>query len=265
MIHKLGLDCAPMKTESSATAIGPILVVEDEAALLEMALESLAAHGLAALGVSTAESALERMEQELFPVIVSDIRLPGASGIDLLRETKHRRPETEVVLMTGYASLQSAIQAVNLGACWYIQKPFRPVELALAVRKAAELYHLRAEKEKLIEHQQATLDNLRDSVAWLGNMREQLIQAERKRTFDQTIAALQHELNNRGMGIAAAAGAAKRLMQKGKQDDVLDALSSIEAFVLDISLILSRVARMEQVKTIGYVEGSEIVDLNESP
>ncbi|NIM28448.1 MAG: response regulator, partial [Gammaproteobacteria bacterium] len=66
--------------------------------------------------------------------MLADIRMPKVSGIDVLAETRDRRPEVPVVLMTAQASLQSAIQAVNQGAFYYVQKPFTNDELLLILR-----------------------------------------------------------------------------------------------------------------------------------
>ncbi len=239
-----------------------VLVVEDDPAVREMTVETLVRQEILADGAESAEEALERLRQAAcYPVVLSDIRLPGASGLELLRRIKELQPEPEVVLMTGFATLESAIEAVNLGACWYIQKPFTAVQLGWAVRKAFDVCRLRREKDALIARQEAMLAGLRDSVAWIERKRDDLLQAERKRTFKQTVAALRHELNNHGMGIAAAAGAARRFVEKGKAEDVIDALTSIEAFVLDISLLLGKASDLEDVRTVDYVEGEQIVDL----
>jgi DNA-binding response OmpR family regulator len=238
-----------------------VLVVEDDAAVRDMTVETLARQAFVVDSAASAEDALEQLRGGEYPVVVSDIRLPGASGLELLRRIKALDPAPEVVLMTGFASLESAIEAVNLGACWYIQKPFTAVQLGWAVRKALDIYRLRREKDALIARQKAMLEGLRDSVAWIERKREELLRAERKRTFKQTVAALRHELNNHGMGIAAAAGAARRFVEKGKAEDVLDALTSIEAFVLDISLLLGKASDLEDVRTVHYVDGEQIVDL----
>lgn len=84
-----------------------------------------------------------------FDVVVSDIRMPGADGFELLREVKRARPEVEVVLMTAFATIDKAVEAMKQGAYDYLAKPFDPDEALLTVTKAAERKRLRDEAREL--------------------------------------------------------------------------------------------------------------------
>ena len=84
-----------------------------------------------------------------FDVIVSDIRMPGADGMAVLAETRRLHPDTEVILMTAYATVQDAVVAMKQGAYDYLQKPFEPDEAVLVVRRAVERRQLRAQARDL--------------------------------------------------------------------------------------------------------------------
>jgi two-component system response regulator HydG len=126
-------------SDQAAEKLSNVLVVDDEPALLK-ALEALlrrAGHAVVALDNPIA--ALQRLAAEDFDVALLDIKMPQLSGLELLNAVKHRRPEVEVIIMTGHATVETALQALKMGAYDYLTKPFDDVELvARAVTKAAE-------------------------------------------------------------------------------------------------------------------------------
>ncbi len=116
-----------------------VLIVDDEPTLLR-ALESLLQrYGYAVTALESPIVATQRLAQEDFDVALLDIKMPELSGLELLTAVKHRRPEIEVVMMTGHATVETALAALKAGAYDYLTKPFDDVELvARAVAKAAE-------------------------------------------------------------------------------------------------------------------------------
>jgi len=129
---------------------GPrILIVDDETAILET-VELL--FRKAGYRVSTAvggRKGLEALESERPDVVVTDIKMPGASGIDIVNRARELDPELPVILMTAYASVRSAVDAVNAGAYSYIQKPFSNDEMLAVVKRAAEARSLKVENRAL--------------------------------------------------------------------------------------------------------------------
>jgi two-component system response regulator AtoC len=97
------------------------------------------------------ESALQRFEQVDFDLVLCDVRLPGISGLDVLRAVRQQRPQSEVILITAYGSLDSAIEAIRAGAFHYVTKPVKMAELRLLVNRALEKVMLVREKEALKE------------------------------------------------------------------------------------------------------------------
>jgi diguanylate cyclase (GGDEF)-like protein len=102
--------------------------------------------------VPSAEEALERFVRDPFPLVITDIRMGGMNGIDLLKEVRKLRPETEVIIITSYASLETAVLALRSGAYDYLIKPFEELDLVVAaVARALEKSRLVREKMALVD------------------------------------------------------------------------------------------------------------------
>lgn len=126
-----------------------ILVIDDESGILETLRILLKKSGF---DVSTAQggsSALEAIQAGSADVVLTDVRMPRIGGLDILHAAHKQDPETPVILMTAQASLQTAIQAVNDGAFYYIQKPFSNDDMVAICRRAAEYRELRFENKHL--------------------------------------------------------------------------------------------------------------------
>lgn len=113
-----------------------ILVVDDDRVSRELLAEVLTKAGHAVETAESGEDASARLAQERFPIVLSDIRMLEWSGLDLLREVKRRDPACVVVLMTGFGSMEGAIEALREGAFDYISKPFRMDELKQLLARA---------------------------------------------------------------------------------------------------------------------------------
>lgn len=108
-----------------------VLIVDDEEVVRGVLQAVLTRRGYPFSSVHTGEAAVQAVQREKFALVITDKNLPGISGLDVLREVKHHAPETDVILMTGYASMDSAIEALNQGAAAYLEKPFEHVKLVL--------------------------------------------------------------------------------------------------------------------------------------
>ncbi len=127
-----------------------ILIVEDEKSMRDLLGLMLRKEGY---GVETSETgdlgARKIDESGAFDLIISDISMPGMSGLELLRHTRRVSPETEVILMTAFGSKQTAIDALNDGAIYYVEKPFDLDEMKAVVRKTLAQKHLASENADL--------------------------------------------------------------------------------------------------------------------
>ena len=122
-----------------------ILVVDDEQSMTQFLGIVLRKEGYSVTTVNNGKDALERTRAEDFDVVITDIKMPGMDGIQLLQGIKKHDPSLPVVIMTAYASQQSAIDAVNLGAFQYLIKNAKNDEIKLVVRNALEMRRVRTE------------------------------------------------------------------------------------------------------------------------
>ena len=121
------------------TARPRVLVVDDEASIRELLTKTLA---LAEYDVETApdgRAAIERMRLSSYDLLIADLKMPGIDGLSVIREAKRLKANLPVIIITGYSTESSAIEAVNLGVAGYLTKPFRvPQVLAAAARALGE-------------------------------------------------------------------------------------------------------------------------------
>jgi two-component system response regulator HydG len=126
-----------------------VLVVDDESGILQTLDILLRAEGFDVHTAHGGRAALEQIPALTPDIIISDIRMPGIGGVEVLNAARDHDAEVPVILMTAQATLQTAMQAVNAGAFYYIQKPFRNDELLAILRRAAEHRALRLENKSL--------------------------------------------------------------------------------------------------------------------
>jgi two-component system response regulator AtoC len=126
-----------------------VLIVDDEQNLRHMLQTLLKREGYEPVGVSSVEGALMELEDRPYDIVITDLRMPGQSGMDLVDEIRRRNMDTTVVVMTAYGSRDIAIEAMKRGAYDYISKPFEADELVLLLRKAEERERLFRENQTL--------------------------------------------------------------------------------------------------------------------
>jgi excisionase family DNA binding protein len=126
-------------TAAAPTSRPRILVVDDEAAIRELLAKTLA---LAEYDVDVApegRTAVERLRGSSYDLLITDLRMPGVDGLAVIREARRFRPDLPVVIITGFSTETSAIEAINLGVAGYLTKPFRvPKVLAVAAKALGE-------------------------------------------------------------------------------------------------------------------------------
>ena len=126
-----------------------VLVVDDESGILDTLRILLRNEGFEVTTAQGGKAGLEQIRAGAHDIILSDVRMPQVSGLDILTAAREQDPMTPVILMTAQASLQSAISAVNAGAFYYIQKPFSNDELVAILRRACEFRAVRVENKQL--------------------------------------------------------------------------------------------------------------------
>ncbi len=126
-----------------------LLLIDDQQSLIENLTVLLKREGFEVISELSGSEGLSRFRDEEPDIVLTDVRMPKVSGIDVLEEIRKTSPDTPVVLMTAQASLQSAIQAVNLGATHYVQKPFKNEELVAVLHRSLDWGRLRKENTGL--------------------------------------------------------------------------------------------------------------------
>ncbi len=113
-----------------------ILVVDDEAIMRNLLLKILEQEGYQISLASSADEALEKLKNESFELVLSDVKMPGTSGFDLLKAIKKSWPNIACIMMTGYGDAYTVKEALMFGADEYITKPFKSNEISLIVERA---------------------------------------------------------------------------------------------------------------------------------
>jgi len=114
---------------------GKILIVDDERAIRTAVRDSLRREGYLAVTACSAEEAVRRCRSEVFDLLITDLKMPGMNGLELIREARVILPDIRSIIMTAYASTDSAVEALRLGVSDYIVKPFRLAELRSAAAR----------------------------------------------------------------------------------------------------------------------------------
>jgi DNA-binding NtrC family response regulator len=125
-----------------------ILFVDDDRAILELVREYLSEVGYGVEVVDNGLRALEMIKEKPFEIVFTDIKMPDIDGLELLAAIKEYRPETEVIIVTGHGSMESAIQAMKSGSYDYLQKPFKLNVLKILIDRIIE--HKKLNKEKIV-------------------------------------------------------------------------------------------------------------------
>ena len=131
-----GPTIAPPPPPTSRPARHRVLVVDDEASIRDLLQKTLA---LAEYDVDTApdaSSALDRMRAAVYDLLIADLKMPGMDGLALIRQAKRIKSDMPVIIITGFSTESSAIEAVNLGVAGYLTKPFRVPQVLAAAAKA---------------------------------------------------------------------------------------------------------------------------------
>jgi two-component system, NtrC family, response regulator AtoC len=148
----IDFDCGENLRETMSDTLKiRLLVVDDEQSIRRLCATIGNSLGFVCSDAESAEVALQRLETEAPELILTDLKLPNLSGVELLRKTKSLLPRTEVAIMTGHGSIESAVDAMKLGAYDYIEKPFRVEKMKTMLQRMAEKVRLITENEFLRE------------------------------------------------------------------------------------------------------------------
>ncbi len=115
-----------------------VLLVDDEKKFLEVMSERLTTRGVTVTTATSAAEALEQIEANLFDAVILDLKLPGMDGIEALKRMKAKRPELQIILLTGHATVEKGVEAIKLGAMDFVEKPADLESLGEKIKQAKQ-------------------------------------------------------------------------------------------------------------------------------
>lgn len=142
-----------------------ILVVDDDEQMREDISEMLSREGYTVTHVGSGEEALEKIKEEHFDVILTDLIMPGIDGMEVLRQSKRIKPAVRVIMITGFGTIENAVEAMKEGASDYVSKPFKINEVQATVKRALE----EAKFSKSLSTSGAKNDRVQEMLSSLSN------------------------------------------------------------------------------------------------
>ncbi len=164
-----------------------ILIVEDDINLGQILFQELKKHNHDVELVENAEAALARINKYIYDLMLTDLKLPGMDGIELLKKVKATNPTTLVIVMTGYASVDTAVVAMKNGAHDFIQKPFGLHEIVQKIDDALALKRMKNEIDYLRHAQEDIIYRTSDIIGDSATLKKVLKMAEKVATADSTL------------------------------------------------------------------------------
>lgn len=231
-----------------------IVLIDDEADIREVMTMSLQDAGYRVLGASTGESGIQLCEREKPEIVITDIRMPGMDGIQVLETIKTRLPDTEVIVATAFGDIDLAIRALQLDASDFITKPISDDALFLALRRAQQRY---TSRKKLLDYT-ALLEQRVVNQA-------RILHQDKLMSMGRLAASVVHEINNPLSGILNYIRLMIRMLGKGQpleyhKDKFLQYLDVVERETARCSGIVSNLLTFSR-RTEPVVHPVNIPDL----
>jgi len=189
------------------TQIGKILVVDDDVELKNSLVESLTSQGYETSGLTSGDKALAALRTEPFDVVLTDMMMPGVDGITLVREALQVDPNLVCIVMTEQATIQTAIDSMNVGVFDYVLKPFCLQTLQPLITRAMNVRHMRLENLQLRE----TVASLYTQVT----LEDQLHHSQKMDAIGQLARGVAHDFNNL---LTTINGYSSLALQRGNPD-----------------------------------------------
>ncbi|MDD5087980.1 MAG: response regulator [bacterium] len=217
-----------------------ILLVDDDPLVLAGFREILNREGYDVTAVISGQEAIERLEHQSYDVVLTDLLMPRVSGLDILRSSREKHPESVVIVVTGYASVRSAVEALRLGADDYLIKPCDDHELLYRVRMGI------------------------DRVQMHRELRAKELDAEKMRAIAQTAVTVNDQINT-PLNVILNSAEFIRLKTLPEAGEVQQSLDFIHEEVGKIKKVIQRLARIADPKIKEYAGGTVfMVDMEQS-
>ena len=195
-----------------------VLLVDDEPGIRHVLGTLIKDFGYDVLAAENAREALDAFTDNPFPLVVTDIRMPGMDGLALLRQVRSRDPDTQVIMITGHGDMDIAVECLRLGAADFITKPVNDDLLEHALNRAAEQHSLREQLRRYTEH-------LEELVA---ARTQELLEAHRVAVVGETVACMAHTVKNLAAALEGSLFVLKQGMESGNSEYLEDGWAMLE-------------------------------------
>ena len=185
-----------------------VLLVDDEPGIRHVLGALIRDFGYDVHTAESAREALEAFTANPFPIVVTDIRMPGMDGLALLERVRNQNPDTQVVMITGHGDMDNAVECLRLGAADFIAKPVNDDLLEHSLKRAAEQYSLREQIRRHTEH-------LEELVA---SRTRELLEAHRVAVVGETVACMAHTIKNLAAALEGSLFVLKQGMESGNRE-----------------------------------------------
>ena len=195
-----------------------VLLVDDEPGIRHVLGALIRDFGYDVHTAESAREALEAFTANPFPIVVTDIRMPGMDGLALLEQVRNQNPDTQVVMITGHGDMDNAVECLRLGAADFIAKPVNDDLLEHSLKRAAEQYSLREQIRRHTEH-------LEELVA---SRTQELLEAHRVAVVGETVACMAHTIKNLAAALEGSLFVLKQGMESGNREYLDDGWAMLE-------------------------------------
>lgn len=205
-----------------------------------------------------------------YDIVITDLEMPEVTGIDLLSRVKGVFPLTQFLMITGYASVKSAADAMHKGAIAYLTKPLTSTQILAHVDKALEKRFLSLDNQRLIFELSTTNETLENKVSELKRVnellkrtQEDLVKVERRAAIGEVVVSINHSINNSISGIKAAVRFIRN--SSGLDEEGVNALTRIDDECDEIEAVVARLKSLRNAASADYVDGIRMIGLTEEP
>ncbi len=233
-----------------------LLIVDDEPVILQILKAVFEDEPYRLSMANSGHEALDLMEREGVDLLLTDKNLPDVNGLELLKAAKRFNADAEVIIITGYASLETALAAMELDAFDYVLKPLNNVfDIRKKVKRALEKQHMAIENRRLLEHLKSKNAELERSLSETRRLQSELIQSEKLAGIGTLAAGIAHEISNPLFGIL---GLAEAILEEDQPElvrdyarDIVDYSQNIRSIVVELSSY-SRASHGEYLTTVDF-------------
>ena len=211
-----------------------VLLVDDEPGIRHVLGALIKDFGYDAHTAESAREALEAFAAHPFPIVVTDIRMPGMDGLALLERVRKQAPDTQVIMITGHGDMDNTVECLRLGAADFIAKPVNENLLEHALKRAAEQYSLREQIRRYTEH----LEELAASRT------RELLEAHRVAVVGETVACMAHTIKNLAAALEGSLFVLKQGMESGNREYLDDGWAMLEE---DISRVRDKLLHLLRI------------------